>query len=83
MGKYDLPATVNYITNVTSQGSLYYVGHSLGTTQLFAGLALAPQIASKIRTVFSLGTGGYIGQMTNLFFRGLSLLLANYDEMVM
>ncbi|OXA60491.1 lipase 3 [Folsomia candida] len=68
MGLYDLPATVNYINSLTSQ-RIYYVGHSLGTTQFFSGISLNPGLASKIRAMFSLATSGYINHMTNAFFR--------------
>lgn len=82
MGKYDLPATVNYITALTSQPSLYYIGHSLGTTQFFSGITLHPELAPKIRTMFSLATSGYINHSTNPFFRAVSLILASYTTEV-
>lgn len=39
MGRYDIPAEVDYVLKHTGQAKLSYVGHSQGTTQLFAGLA--------------------------------------------
>lgn len=38
MARHDLPAVVRYITELT-KGKIVYVGHSLGTTQMFAALA--------------------------------------------
>lgn len=35
MARHDLPAVVRYVTRVTGR-KIVYVGHSLGTTQMFA-----------------------------------------------
>lgn len=39
MGLYDIPATLDHITDVTGQEKIAYIGHSQGTTQMFVGLA--------------------------------------------
>ena len=39
MGLYDLPASFDYITELTGYPKLAYIGHSQGTTQMFYGLA--------------------------------------------
>tara|TARA_B110000285_G_C15019565_1_gene560842 strand:+ start:588 stop:773 length:186 start_codon:yes stop_codon:yes gene_type:complete len=39
MAKFDQPAAWNYILNFTKQEKLTYVGHSQGTTQMFAALS--------------------------------------------
>ena len=39
MGQYDIPASLDYITSLTGQPKVAYVGHSQGTTQMFTGLA--------------------------------------------
>jgi len=38
MGQHDLPATIEYITNLTKVEKLTYIGHSQGTSQMFAAL---------------------------------------------
>lgn len=48
MAKYDLPSMLNYTLNVTRQNSLIYVGHSMGTTALFAMSTLYPKYAHKV-----------------------------------
>lgn len=40
MGKYDVPANVDFILEQTGFEKLIYMGHSQGTTQWFAGNAL-------------------------------------------
>ena len=38
MGDYDIPASIEYILELTGSPKLAYVGHSMGTTQLFYAL---------------------------------------------
>jgi pimeloyl-ACP methyl ester carboxylesterase len=38
MGQHDLPATIDYITNLTKVEKLTYIGHSQGTSQMFVAL---------------------------------------------
>ena len=40
MGKYDLPAMIEFILQSTGRTNLTYVGHSQGTTQMFAALTM-------------------------------------------
>ena len=42
LGKFDQPAVFNYILNQTDMPNLTYIGHSQGTTQMFAALSLNP-----------------------------------------
>lgn len=39
MGQYDIPATLDYITELTDFEKVAYIGHSQGTTQVFYGLS--------------------------------------------
>ena len=44
MGTYDLPAMIDYILITTNQHKLRaFIGHSQGTTQMFAGMSLMPE----------------------------------------
>ncbi|XP_066249785.1 lipase 3-like isoform X1 [Euwallacea similis] len=49
IGVYDLPATINYIQKETGVDSIFYVGHSQGTTILFVMLSQLPEMNEKIR----------------------------------
>lgn len=56
---YDLRQQVEYVLEVTKQKSLFYVGHSQGTTVMFQRLAEADeQWQKKIRTFFALAPAG-------------------------
>jgi len=39
MAKYDEPAMIDYVLNLTEQQTLSYIGHSQGTTLMFTALA--------------------------------------------
>lgn len=54
MAKKDLPAVINYITKITAQEQIYYVGHSQGTTIAFIAFSTMPELASKIKMFFGL-----------------------------
>ena len=54
MVKYDLPAMLKFVTGKTSQSSLYYVGHSQGTTIGFAGFSSNEEMAKMVKTFFAL-----------------------------
>ena len=40
MGKYDVPAIIKYIVEKTNQQKIVYIGHSQGTSQMFAALSM-------------------------------------------
>lgn len=43
MGLYDTPANIDFILEKTGQKQLTYMGHSQGTSQMFAGATLKPE----------------------------------------
>ena len=49
MAEYDLTAFIDFVLKKVDQSSLYYVGHSQGTTMAFALLSQRPDYHEKIR----------------------------------
>jgi len=49
MAKYDIPAQVEKILEVTGKEKLFYIGHSMGTTTFMAMHHYRPDIAKKIQ----------------------------------
>lgn len=52
MGRYDVPATFDYITHINGHQKIAYVGHSMGTTQMFYALAKIPDFFRDRMSLF-------------------------------
>lgn len=53
---------MNSPANVT-QNDMLYVGHSMGTTMVFAMLSLRPEYNDKLRAVFALAPVAYMSHV--------------------
>ncbi len=49
IGLYDLSAIIDYVLNITKKPSLFYVGHSQGTTDFLVLLSTKPKYNQKIK----------------------------------
>ncbi|NXI28424.1 LIPM Lipase, partial [Sterrhoptilus dennistouni] len=55
MGKYDIPAELNFIMNKTGQTNVYYIGHSEGSAAGFIAFYTYPELAKQVKAFFALG----------------------------
>eukprot|EP00299_Pterocystis_sp_00344_P007099 c2132_g1_i1.p1 GENE.c2132_g1_i1~~c2132_g1_i1.p1 ORF type:complete len:429 (-),score=61.21 c2132_g1_i1:71-1237(-) len=69
--RFDLPDVVNFIKKETDTTSISYVGHSEGTTQMFACLSENPEFASNLNCFIGLGPAVFTSHV-----RGVMRLLA-------
>jgi hypothetical protein len=69
MGVYDLPATIDHVLAVSNQRSLYYVGHSMGSSMFFVLTSTLPHYNSKIRIMFGFGPAAFNSHIRNNVFR--------------
>ena len=63
MGKFDLPAKIEFILTQTKAETLTYIGHSQGATQMFAALSdpkTADFMNSKVKTFVALAPVVYL-----------------------
>ncbi|KAL2426464.1 putative lipase C16A3.12c [Exophiala dermatitidis] len=51
---HDIPNTIDYVLNTTSQTSLSYIGFSQGTAQAFASLSIHPGLNDKVNLFVAL-----------------------------
>lgn len=65
IGLYDIPSMIDYVLEQTGQESLFYVGHSQGTTAFYVMTSEKPEYNEKIRAMFSLAPIGYMNHMTS------------------
>ena len=67
MGVYDLPAVIDYILHYTEQKSLYYVGHSMGSTMFYVLMSMKPEYNAKIRHMVALAPVAFLRNTKSLF----------------
>ncbi|KUF78246.1 Gastric triacylglycerol lipase [Phytophthora nicotianae] len=72
MGKYDLPAEIEYALNKSESTTLSFVGHSEGTTQAFVGFSLDQQLARKVSYFAALAPVAWTGHLTAKIFKGMA-----------
>jgi len=65
MASIDLPTQIDYALGYSGQEKLFYIGHSEGTTQAFAGFE-DPDLAAKVKLFVALAPVAYIGDITAL-----------------
>ncbi|KAJ8675778.1 hypothetical protein QAD02_011564 [Eretmocerus hayati] len=79
MGIYDLPAEITYVTKETHKDILY-IGYSMGTTMFYVMAIERPDIASKVKAMFSLSPVVYMSSIESPF--GVLSQYANISESV-
>lgn len=64
---------IDYVLNYTEQKSLYYIGHSMGTTSLFVLLSTRPEYNVKIRLGVCLAPVAFFKERTPLIESAVSI----------
>ncbi|KAF8360982.1 hypothetical protein PRIPAC_87905 [Pristionchus pacificus] len=62
MARYDSPAVIDRVLEISGEKGVYWVGHSQGTAMGYMTLADSPEYNSKVKGLFQLapqGSGGY------------------------
>lgn len=65
MGKYDLPATIDYILQATNHSRLHYIGHSQGTTSFFVMASERPEYNEKILLMIAMAPPVFMAHVEN------------------
>jgi lysosomal acid lipase/cholesteryl ester hydrolase len=78
MGKYDVPANLDYILDHSEHDKVFYVGHSQGTTQFFVASDIVEDFGDKIAGFIGIGPVMYIGNMYSPYLR-LLIRLGIFD----
>ncbi|XP_052747894.1 lipase 1-like [Galleria mellonella] len=72
IGYYDLPAMIDYSLNVTNRRSLYYIGHSQGTTSFFVMGSERPEYNEKVTLMIALAPSAYLSHTKSRLMRVLA-----------
>lgn len=73
MGKFDVPANIEYITKATGKKPAY-IGHSQGTTQFFVANALDHSLHEKIQAFVGVAPVAHVGNQQSALLTTLSKL---------
>jgi lysosomal acid lipase/cholesteryl ester hydrolase len=70
MGLYDIPAMISKIKRTTGVSKVSYIGHSQGTSQMFAGISLKPDYYKSVLNGFiALGPVVYMRNLGSVFLK--------------
>lgn len=69
IGVYDLPSMIDYALNVSGKVSLYYIGHSQGTTTFYVMGSMKPEYNNKVKLMFSLSPVAWLGHSSSILVK--------------
>ncbi|XP_060801632.1 gastric triacylglycerol lipase-like [Amyelois transitella] len=72
IGIYDTPKMIDYILDLTGKSSLYYIGHSQGTTTFYVMNSMKPQYNEKIKMMFSMAPVAWMTHVRSPLIRIMS-----------
>lgn len=72
MGKYDVPAILNFILSKTGHDKLIYIGHSMGCSMFFVAMSTYPELGSKIELMIALAPAVSLGHSASPVMRTLA-----------
>jgi lysosomal acid lipase/cholesteryl ester hydrolase len=74
MGKYDLPAVINFIltTNGNPEGKLSYIGYSMGASMFFVAMITDPDLNTKIEVMIALGPAVSLAHIASPVIRAIA-----------
>lgn len=65
VGKYDLPATIDYVRYHTGEAQVFFIAHSTSTTSFFVMCSERPEYNDYIRAHFSLAPAAHMKNHRN------------------
>ena len=76
-GSGDLPAAFDYITSSTGASKIFFVSHSMGSSEFLATASQQPQIQDKLHAAFLMAPPAYFDHM-----EGALAQLAPYENLI-
>lgn len=79
MGRYDLPANIDFVKNQTGKDQVIYIGHSQGTTQFWIQACLNETFGQNIKAFAGIAPVMYMGNSSSwLIDAGIKLYLMDF-----
>lgn len=79
IGQIDLPAMIDYVTSVTGEQRMHYVGHSQGTTSFFVMASMRPTYNDRIISMNALAPVAFMSNLKSPFVRSAAFFLDTLD----
>lgn len=79
IGRIDIPAMIEYVTVMTGEWRMHYVGHSQGTTSFFVMASMRPEYNDRIITMNALAPIAFMSNLKSPFVRSAAFFLNSLD----
>lgn len=63
MGKYDIPAVINYVLAKTGRTKLIFIGHSMGCAIFFLAIITHPELNDKVEVMMAMAPATSLAHM--------------------
>ncbi|XP_063894050.1 lipase 3-like [Helicoverpa armigera] len=82
IGRYDLPAMIDYVLDKKNETELVYIGHSQGSTAFFVMTSEVPEYNDKISLMVALSAPTAIPNMKSPFLNFLKIVTLSHPELL-
>lgn len=79
MGKYDIPAIINFIRASSGRDKLIYIGYSMGVCTFFIAMITHPELNSKIEIMIAMGPAVSMAHVSSPIFRSLAPAVRGFE----
>lgn len=72
MGRYDIPAVIDFILEKTERSKLIYIGYSMGCAMFFVCMSTRPDYNEKIEIMMALAPAVSLGNLRSPVIRAIA-----------
>lgn len=82
MGRYDIPASFDYVLKVTQQKRLVYIGNSFANTLFFIAAATNPHVNKQVEVMIALAPVAGVTRTKSSLLKYIMLPALNQAKVV-
>ncbi|XP_013183085.1 lipase 3-like [Amyelois transitella] len=79
IGRYDIPAMIDYTLETTGRNKLAYIGHSQGTTAFYVMASVKPEYNDKISIMITLSAVVFMSHVRSPLFQLIAPFLGDFS----